>query len=144
VGARTKAWWETRLLVLLAGAVRHRKIEFVGKDANMDRRFQGWSYVDDLLPQLVTAHPQYARTLESAWAAARHWELVEPQDAPDPAAVMAPVPVVNQIRRKVETSLEVSSLSCRRTFELARLLMSTPPLAEERVPAGHRPAMRQN
>jgi len=66
---------ETRLLVLLAGAVRHKKpdkIVFVGKEANMDRRFQGWSYVDDLLPQLVTAHPQYARSLESAWAAARH------------------------------------------------------------------------
>jgi hypothetical protein len=66
VRARTKAWWETRLLVLLVGAVRHKKIVFVGKDANMDRRFQGWSYVDDLLPQLVTAHPQYARSLESA------------------------------------------------------------------------------
>ena len=118
MGARTKAWWETRLLVLLAGAVRHKKpdkIVFVGKDANMDRRFQGWSYVDDLLPQLVTAHPQYARSVESAWAAARHRELVEPQDAPDPAAVMAPVPVVNQIRRMVGTSLEVSWLSCCRT-----------------------------
>ena len=104
MGARTKAWWETPLLVLLAGAVRHKKIVFVGKDANMDRRFQGWSYADDLLPQLVIAHPQYARSLESAWAAAaRHWELVEPQDAPDPAAVMAPVPVVNQM---VETSLK--------------------------------------
>ena len=38
--ARTKAWWETRLLVLLAGAVRHKKIVFVGKDANMDRDFR--------------------------------------------------------------------------------------------------------
>ena len=106
---------ETRLLVLLAGAVRHKKpdkVVFVGKEANMDRRFQGWSYVDDLLPQLVTAHPQYARSLGSAWAAAPNWELVEPQDAPDPAAVMAPVPVVNQM---VETSLEVSLLSCCRT-----------------------------
>ena len=64
MGARTKAWWETRLLVLLAGAVRHKKIVFVGKEANMDRRLQGWSYADDLLPQLVTAHPQYARSLE--------------------------------------------------------------------------------
>ena len=98
--------------MLLAGAVRHKKIVFVGKDANMDRRFQGWSYVDDLLPQLGTAHPQYARSLGSAWAAAPNWELVEPQDAPDPAAVMAPVPVVNQM---VETSLEVSLLSCCRT-----------------------------
>ena len=43
MGARTKAWWETRLLVLLAGAVRHKKpdkVVFVGKEANMDRRFQ--------------------------------------------------------------------------------------------------------
>ena len=38
MGARTKAWWETRLLVLLAGAVRHKKIVFVGKEANMDFR----------------------------------------------------------------------------------------------------------
>jgi len=83
-----------------------------GQGREYGPRFQGWSYVDDLLPQLVTAHPQYARSLESAWAAARHWELVEPQDAPDPAAVMAPVPVVNQM---VETSLEVSLLSCCRT-----------------------------
>ena len=95
--------------MLLAGAVRHKKIVFVGKEANMERRFQGWSYADDLLPQLVTAHPQYATSLV-AWAAARHWELVEPQDAPDPAAVMAPVPVVNQIRRMVETSLEAVAL----------------------------------
>jgi len=95
------------------------------RTASMDRRFQGWSYTDDLLPQLVTAHPQYARSLESAWAAAaRHWELVEPQDAPDPATVMASAPVVNQIRRMVETSLEVSSLLS--DVELARLLMSTP------------------
>jgi hypothetical protein len=36
-------------LVLLAGAVRHNKpdkIVFVGEEANMDRRFQGWSYAD--------------------------------------------------------------------------------------------------
>ena len=110
--------------------------------------------MDDLLPQLVTAHPQYARSLESAWAAARHWELVEPQDAPDPAAVMAPVPVVNQIRRMVETSLEVSSLSCRsrtstaldvNSWHLCGIARSVdfPPLAEERVQRTS-PAMRQN
>jgi hypothetical protein len=35
-----KAWWETRLLVLLAGAVRlgkPDKIVFVSRDANIDR-----------------------------------------------------------------------------------------------------------
>lgn len=89
------AWWETRLLVLLAGAVRHKKpdkIVFVAGDANLDRRFQGWSYAEELLPKLVTAHPQYARSLESAWAAARQWEQIEPQDPPNSDAVAAPPP----------------------------------------------------
>jgi hypothetical protein len=57
---------ETRLLVLLAGAVRHKKpdkIVFV-KEANMDRRFQDWSYADDLLPQLVAA----IRSTREAWS----------------------------------------------------------------------------
>ena len=38
-----KAWWETRLLVLLAGAVRlgkPDKIVFLGKHANFDRQFR--------------------------------------------------------------------------------------------------------
>ena len=54
-----QAWRQTRLLVLLAGAERltkPKKIVFVGMDARMKGRFQGWSYVDDLLPCLVKAH----------------------------------------------------------------------------------------
>jgi hypothetical protein len=90
-----QAWWETRLLVLLAGAVRlgkPDKIVFLGKDASVDRQFRGWGYAVDLLPRLVAAHPQYARSLDSAWAAARQWELVEPLDTPNPADTMVPVP----------------------------------------------------
>lgn len=76
-----QAWWETRLLVLLAGAERLKKPEkivFVGTDARKEQRFQGWSYASDLLPRLVKAHPQYERSLQAARAAARQWELVEP------------------------------------------------------------------
>jgi hypothetical protein len=90
-----QAWWETRLLVLLAGAVRlgkPDKIVFLGKEANRDRQFRGWSYAADLLPRLVAAHPQYARSLHSAWAAERQWGLVEPEDAPDPATQRVPRP----------------------------------------------------
>jgi hypothetical protein len=90
-----QAWWETRLLVLLAGAVRLSKpdkIIFVGKDANIDRQFSGWSYATDLLPRLVAAHPQYARSLHSAWAAARQWDLVDPSDTFNPEDVSVPVP----------------------------------------------------
>src|SRR4051794_24067373 len=68
-----QAWWETRLLVLLAGAVRlgkPDKIVFLGKDANIDRQFRGWAFARELLPRLVAAHPQYARSLHSARVAA--------------------------------------------------------------------------
>jgi hypothetical protein len=90
-----QAWWETRLLVLLAGAARLNKpdkVVFVGKDANTDRRFQGWSHAGDLLPRILTAHPQYERSLQAAWAAAGQWNLVEPLDSPTPLAPVVPAP----------------------------------------------------
>jgi hypothetical protein len=90
-----QAWWETRLLVLLAGAVRlgkPDKIVFLGKDANIDRQFRGWARASDLLPRLAAANPQYARSLHSALAAARQWELVEPMDAANPADITVPPP----------------------------------------------------
>lgn len=89
------AWWETRLLVLLAGADRLKrpeKVVFVGTDAGRKQRFQGWSNPGVLLPRLVKANPQYERSLEAARAAARQWELVEPVDPAVPGIVPA-VPV---------------------------------------------------
>jgi hypothetical protein len=58
----------------------------------VDRQFRGWSYAGELLPRLLAAHPQYARSLDSAWAAARQWDLVEPMDTPNPADTTVPVP----------------------------------------------------
>jgi len=90
-----QAWWETRLLVLLAGAERLKKPEkvvFVGRDAGKEQQFEGWSYASDLLPRIVKAHPQYERSLQSARAAARQWELVEPVNPVVPgAAALVPV-----------------------------------------------------
>jgi hypothetical protein len=83
-----RAWWETRLLVLLAGAERLKrpdKIVFTGTDAGKEHRFQGWASASDLLRHLVYAHPQYMRSLQAARAAARQWELVEPINPADPA-----------------------------------------------------------
>lgn len=88
------AWWETRLLVLLAGAVWHGKPErivFVGIEAGKVQCFQGWAYAADLLPQLAQSHPQYLRSLERASAAAKQWELVEPNNPISPGQP-APVP----------------------------------------------------
>jgi hypothetical protein len=87
-----KAWWETRLLVLLAGAERLKKpnkVVFIAMDAGQQRCFQGWSHADDLLRLLIPAHPQYVRSLFASRAAARQWELVEPVNPalPGPPAV---------------------------------------------------------
>jgi hypothetical protein len=88
-----KAWWETRLLVLLAGAERLKKpdkVVFIGMDAGQQQCFQGWSHADDLLRLLVPAHPQYARSLFASRAAARQWELVEPMNPALPGAPAVP------------------------------------------------------
>ncbi|WP_342310506.1 hypothetical protein [Burkholderia pyrrocinia] len=80
-----QAWWETRLLVLLFGAVRHGrpdKIIFVGTDARKEQQFQGWSYARDLLPRLAKAHPQFEGSLRIARAAANQVALIEPASAP--------------------------------------------------------------
>jgi hypothetical protein len=78
-----KAWWETRLLVLLAGATRRgrpAKIVFVATDYNTENSFQGWAHANDLLNNLLSAHPQYLRSYHASMAAARQWQLVEPID----------------------------------------------------------------
>lgn len=82
-----QAWWETRLLVLLAGAVRLKKPEkmvFVGTDGGVGKCFQGWGYASELLPYLLQVHPQYLRSYHTAMAAARQWELVEPVNPTNP------------------------------------------------------------
>jgi hypothetical protein len=86
-----QAWWETRLLILLAGAVRLRRPErviFVGKDGGVDRCFQGWGVASKLLRCLLQAHPQYPLSYHKAMAAARQWEMVEPSGA----GIMPPQP----------------------------------------------------
>jgi hypothetical protein len=87
-----QAWWETRLLVLLAGAERLGKPEiivFVGTDATKEHQYQGWGRARDLLPHLVNADPQYKRSLQASRAAALQWALVEPNAAPN---IAPPVP----------------------------------------------------
>ena len=90
-----QAWWETRLLVLLAGAERlgkPEKVVFVGTDAKREQQFMGWAYAGDLLPHLANAHPQYRQSLQAANAALRQWELVETPPAP-PLATVPPTTV---------------------------------------------------
>ncbi len=92
-----QAWWETRLLVLLTGAVRHNQpktIVFVATDSGVRECFQGWGTASDLLPNLLNAHPEYRMIYHSVLAAVRQWELVEPGEPnnqpPQPAWMQPP------------------------------------------------------
>jgi hypothetical protein len=81
-----QAWWETRLLVLLAGAERHGKpdkIVFVGTKETKKQQFQGWSYARDLLPFLVKRYPQFKKSLYAVRAAANQLALAEPNQMPE-------------------------------------------------------------
>lgn len=78
-----QSWWETRLLVLLAGAVwlkKPEKVVFVGKESEIDKSFLGWSHPHELLKCLLKDNdrPEYLRSYYSSMAIARQWELVEP------------------------------------------------------------------
>ncbi len=76
-----RAWWETRLLVLLAGAVRHghpKILVFIATEEGIRQCFVGWGVAEELLPLLLPAHSQYPLAYHAASAAARQWAMVEP------------------------------------------------------------------
>jgi hypothetical protein len=75
------AWWETRLLVLLAGAVRLRHPElvvFIATDHGVPHAFQGWARPDDLFPLLLASDQRYQTSYWEAQAAASQWSLEPP------------------------------------------------------------------
>src|SRR6266566_3448873 len=89
-----EAWWETRLLVLLAGAVRLGRphaLVFIGTEGNVGGSFQGWATPDALLPSLVRADQRYEESYYAAKAAAQQWALVPPV-AGQPALQAPPYP----------------------------------------------------
>lgn len=82
-----QSWWETRLLVLLTGAVwlkKPEKVVFVGKESEIDKAFLGWSHPHELLNCLLKDRPEYLRSYHTAQTAARQLQLVEPLNAPGP------------------------------------------------------------
>jgi hypothetical protein len=80
-----EAWWETRLLVLLAGADRlgaPERIVFIATDKGQDRQFLGWATARGLLQRLIKAEPKYALHVAASRAAAAQWKTVEPPPPP--------------------------------------------------------------
>jgi len=96
------AWWETRLLVLLAGAARRGRpntVVFTGTDGTRPGRFLGWAPPAALLERLLASSAVYQHVSASAEAAANNWALVEPL-VPPPAwsgAALGPPPQPPQI-----------------------------------------------
>jgi hypothetical protein len=75
------AWWETRLLVLLAGAERLGRpaaVVFIATEGGEPDRFQGWAAPSDLLPLLLRSDKRYAEAYFRVKSWVRHWELVPP------------------------------------------------------------------
>jgi hypothetical protein len=93
-----EAWWETRLLVLIAGAVRIGRpdaVVFVASDGGVAGRFQGWAAPRDLLPLLLRADRRYREAYHWAKAWAGRWDLAEPtpqnaEDGGQPATALPP------------------------------------------------------
>ena len=85
------AWWETRLLVLLEGAVRLGRpaaVVFTATEGGDSDRFQGWAPPSALLPLLARSDERYERVFANVRAWSRQWELVPPPVGG--AAVVAP------------------------------------------------------
>jgi hypothetical protein len=111
-----QAWWETRLLVLVSGAVRHNQpktIVFVATDGGTRNCFQGWGSASDLLPLLLNAHPKYRIIYQTALAAARQWEMVEPQgpniQPPQPTWMQSPGHLAGLATRHSWMAFDVST-----------------------------------
>jgi hypothetical protein len=87
-----EAWWETRLLVFLAGATRVGRpdaVVFVAHDGEVPGCFQGWGRPSALLPPLLRSDRRYREAFYRAHAWARRWELAEPVVTPPQASARA-------------------------------------------------------
>jgi hypothetical protein len=92
-----KAWWETRLLVLVAGAVRRgrpRSVVFVASTTQQKRVFLGWAsprpLLDALLDQRNPRHVTYLKTYALALEAGEKWQEQIDKLGPHPPAGAAP------------------------------------------------------
>ena len=96
------AWWETRLLVLLAGAVRlgaPKRIVFTATDHGRPRRLIGWAPANELLEQLVRTDPQYDYALAASRTAAAELRaaVAPPQPGKPPPPPSGPLSYLAQM-----------------------------------------------
>jgi hypothetical protein len=100
------AWWETRLLILCAGATRlgrPRVIVFTAMQEGHSGRFAGWGGPPDLRDRLLDADEGYRRALEEAnglaIAARLQQATTDPPSGALPVAVNIPPSKIAMIRK---------------------------------------------
>ncbi|MFI0445504.1 hypothetical protein [Actinomadura sp. 6N118] len=88
------SWWETRLLVLCAGAVRlgrPRAVVFLARDAEIGNgAFRGWAPPDELADALLGARADLQAVHDEAKAISRQWALALPLAPDGPAELPFP------------------------------------------------------
>jgi hypothetical protein len=75
-------WWETRLIVILASALRTGRpavVVFVATDGAAPGRFEGWASPAELLPLLLRSDKIYQEIYATTQSWVRQWELVPPR-----------------------------------------------------------------
>lgn len=96
------AWWETRLLVLCAGAAGAgsllRAVVFIGERNNKERQFLGWAAPSQLLVALQDSNPGYRARFRKATMIARQLSMFVGAASPllPPAAPLHPTVTAHQ------------------------------------------------
>jgi hypothetical protein len=89
------AWWETRLLVLCAGATRLGRpsaVVFVGTVGGVPQTFLGWAPPTELQRCLLSRRDDLRRAFDRADAVHRQWQLAVPPLLAEQAGAPAPTP----------------------------------------------------
>lgn len=76
-----RKWWETRLLVLCAGAARMDRpgaVVFVETAGGKDKVYLGWARPRDLVESLLQAREDFRPAYYTSLAVARQWDLAIP------------------------------------------------------------------
>jgi hypothetical protein len=85
-------WWESRLLILVAGAARRQRpqtLAFVGDRNGRRGIFLGWASPSRLLDLHLASDPSLAEAYSTAVTKAAQWELGKPEPG-NPASVLLP------------------------------------------------------